>query len=91
MLYQTTILKAESKGESEDELNAKGSVDSMSHVTIPEELVYGKQGVDPKARKLDERGSLMKKRVYRKEKLKLKTDPRGFCSNKRESTLMKTC
>ncbi|KAJ0599067.1 hypothetical protein HanIR_Chr03g0100681 [Helianthus annuus] len=58
MLYQTTIPKAESKGESVDELNARGSVDSRSHVTIPEELVYGKLGVDPKARKLNERGSL---------------------------------
>ena len=55
---RTTIPRAESKGESEDKLNAKGSVDSRSHVTILKELIYGNQGVDPKARKLDERGSL---------------------------------
>ncbi|KAM0056555.1 hypothetical protein Hdeb2414_s0006g00219731 [Helianthus debilis subsp. tardiflorus] len=57
MLFQTTIPRAESKGESEDELNAKGSV-HRSQDSFPEELVTGKPGVDPKARKLDERGSL---------------------------------
>ena len=49
MLYQTTIPTAESNAESEDELNARGSVDSKSHETIPEELVSRKPGVDPKS------------------------------------------
>ena len=46
---QTTIPTAESKGESEDKLNAMGSVHSRSQITILEELVYVKPGVDPKS------------------------------------------
>ncbi|KAM0000573.1 hypothetical protein Hdeb2414_s0423g00890311 [Helianthus debilis subsp. tardiflorus] len=49
MLYQNTIPIAESKGESKDKLNANGSMDSRSHVTIPKELVHEKPGVDPKS------------------------------------------
>ena len=46
---QTTIPTAESKEESEDELNARGSVDSKSQITILKELLFGNPGVDPKS------------------------------------------
>ena len=49
MLYQTTIPIAESKGESEDELNARGSVDSRCQESILKELVTEKPGIDPKS------------------------------------------
>ena len=61
-------------------------MDSKSQVSFLEELVIGKQVSIPKARKLDERGSLKKKSLSeRGSNGSSKTDPRGFCLRKRES------
>ncbi|KAJ0777887.1 hypothetical protein HanOQP8_Chr02g0076521 [Helianthus annuus] len=49
MFFQTTIPTAESKGESKDELNTRGSVDSRCQESILKELVIGKPGVDPES------------------------------------------